>query len=247
MKWIWRGCRISTRESHGVVILDVRGSLTRESSIQTLGRQVSDLLATGERNFLLNLKKVRRINDHGLSALLGAYNAAMRRSGELKLVHLRKKVLKTLDEALLTPLFDVYDDEDQALVYFPVHEKTKKTKPAQASARANILARPTPPPAQRKGNRVPLSLLVRASWKTSVGSTATEDTLTEVLNGAGARIRLKAPVDKGLELLIANLHNRQAARARVVWVGERANHAGQPVGIKFLTPRGATWCTEFAG
>lgn len=99
---------------------------------------------------------------------------------------------------------------------------------------------------RRRSTRVSLSIPLQVKWTNPEGKMREEQTLTEVLNGAGARIRLKSPVHLGLEMEIVNLDNQESALARVVWASEHSPQDGQRVGIEFLTPRAAFWGTRYS-
>lgn len=232
--WQWTSCQIKTREFRGVMILTLRGRLARDKTAEALRFQVDELLAADKKQILLDLAHLRVINHTGLAALLGIYHATERCGGQLKLSSPHLRVLRALDNALLTPLFEVYGNTGEALASFKAWLFAPHTT-------TPYITMPT-----RKSPRVVLSLLMRVRWTSPAGKTWSEETLTEVLNTAGARIKLKHPVELMQEMEIVNLHNREAAPVRVVWVGEHSPQTGQPVGIKFLTPLAAAWCATFS-
>lgn len=99
---------------------------------------------------------------------------------------------------------------------------------------------------RRRSPRVALEIPLRVKWTGPDGRITEEQTRTEVLNGAGARIRLKNPIEMGLEMEIVNLENKESARARVVWASEHSPPDGQRLGIEFLTPRAAFWGSQYS-
>ena len=99
---------------------------------------------------------------------------------------------------------------------------------------------------RRRSLRDSLAIPLRVKWTNPEGETTEEQTVTEVLNGAGARVRLKGPVERGVEIEIFNLENQESALARVVWAGEHLPQDTQSVGIEFLTPRAAFWGTQYS-
>lgn len=249
--WTWKSCRIAERRIDDVAILDIKGNITRDRAAETLCNHVAVLVAAGERNILLNLKHVHRINHLGMGALLAAYICLANRSGNLKLVSVRDRILWSLDSAMLTPFFDLHQTQEEALASFAaLAERQRLAASASPTVPIRVVHPHRPAPAkivcQRKGDRVPLTLLLRAQWRTSNGVPSWEETMTEVINNAGARIRLKTHVDPGQELEIDNLYNMESARAKVVWVSQQENHAGYGVGIKFLSPQATKWCREFS-
>ena len=66
-------------------------------------------------NIVLNLGDVDYIDSSGIGELVSAYTTAKGRGGELKLLHLTKKVHDLLQLTKLYTVFDVYTDESIAL------------------------------------------------------------------------------------------------------------------------------------
>ena len=115
MKLPWDSYSIKVRDAQGVTILDLKGKMVGEKDSETLGERVSQLLAGNKKRFVLNLKKVRRIDNYGVAALLGAYKLISEKRGKLSLVNPSQEVKKQLDKIFLTAFLDVHDNEQEAL------------------------------------------------------------------------------------------------------------------------------------
>ncbi len=115
MKLPWDSYSIKVRDAQGVTVLDLKGKMVGEKDRKTLGERVSQLLAANKKRFVLNLKKVRRIDNYGVAALLGAYKLISEKRGELNLVNPSQEVKKQLDKVFLTAFLDVHDNEQEAL------------------------------------------------------------------------------------------------------------------------------------
>ena len=115
MKLPWDSYSIKVRDAQGVTILDLKGKMVGEKDSETLGERVSQLLASNKKRFVLNLKKVRRIDNYGVAALLGAYKLISEKRGKLSLVNQSQEVKKQLDKIFLTAFLDVHDNEQEAL------------------------------------------------------------------------------------------------------------------------------------
>ena len=115
MKLPWDSYSIKVRDAQGVTILDLKGKMVGEQNSEILGERVSQLLAVSKKRFVLNLKKVRRIDNYGVAALLGAYKLISEKRGKLSLVNPSQEVKKQLDKIFLTAFLDVHDSEQEAL------------------------------------------------------------------------------------------------------------------------------------
>ncbi len=110
--------KISTRQVDGVTILDLSGRITLgEGSVQ-LRDAVRDLLAKGQKHILLNLAEVNYIDSSGIGELVSAFTTVRNQGGELKLLKLTKKVHDLLQITKLYTVFDIKDDEAQAIGSF---------------------------------------------------------------------------------------------------------------------------------
>ena len=110
--------KISTRQVDGVTILDLSGRITLgEGSVQ-LRDAVRDLLAKGQKHILLNLAEVNYIDSSGIGELVSAFTTVRNQGGELKLLKLTKKVHDLLQITKLYTVFDIKDDEAEAIASF---------------------------------------------------------------------------------------------------------------------------------
>ena len=106
---------ISERVVEGVSILDLSGKIVLgEGDIQIKDR-IRDLLADGQRRILLNLADVSYIDSAGLGAIISCYTTAKREGGQLKLVHLTKKVQDLLAITKLITVFETFESEKEAI------------------------------------------------------------------------------------------------------------------------------------
>ena len=109
---------LSTRQSDGVAIVDLRGRITLGEGSVTIRNMVHDLLAKGQKSILLNLGNVNYIDSSGIGELLSGFTAAKKQGGELKLLNLTKRVRDLLQITKLYTVFDVNDDEAIAVKSF---------------------------------------------------------------------------------------------------------------------------------
>ncbi len=72
----------------------------------------------GHKHFLINLAGVDFIDSDGMGELVRCYSVIRQRGGEMRLVHLNKKVQELLQITRLNSLFETYSDEQVALQAF---------------------------------------------------------------------------------------------------------------------------------
>jgi anti-sigma B factor antagonist len=110
--------KTSTRQVEGVTIVDLSGRITLGEGSVTLRDTVHDLLSKGQKKILLNLDEVNYIDSSGIGELVSAFTAARKQGGELKLLNLTKKAHDLLQITKLYTVFDVRNDEAEAVKSF---------------------------------------------------------------------------------------------------------------------------------
>jgi anti-sigma B factor antagonist len=106
------------REINDVAIIDFSGKITLGEGSSTLRRTIKELIDKGHRKIVLNLYDVDYIDSSGIGELVSGYTTVRNASGELKLLHLTKRVHDLLQITRLFTVFDVESDEDTALRSF---------------------------------------------------------------------------------------------------------------------------------
>jgi len=111
---------ISQREKEGVMILDLKGSLTAGDSSGVLRDTTRKMVADGRRNVVLNLAEVDYIDSTGLGALVMFYTVLRKASGRLALLNLNRRHMELLVLTKLSTVFEIFDDEQSAVnSFFP--------------------------------------------------------------------------------------------------------------------------------
>ena len=110
--------KFKTRQVDGVTVLDLNGRITLGEGSVTLRDAVRDVLSKGSNHILLNLANVDYIDSSGIGELVSAFTTVKNSGGELKLLHLTKKVHDLLQITKLYTVFDVKDDEATAISSF---------------------------------------------------------------------------------------------------------------------------------
>jgi anti-sigma B factor antagonist len=94
------------------------GRITLGEGSAMLREMVRDLLSKGQKRIVLNLGDVNYIDSSGIGELVSGYTTVKNQGGELKLLHLTKKVHDLLQITKLYTVFDVHNDESTALTSF---------------------------------------------------------------------------------------------------------------------------------
>ncbi|MGE5488181.1 MAG: STAS domain-containing protein [bacterium] len=111
---------ISEREREGITILDLAGRITVGEEAAGLRERFRTLAAAGRNRVILNLREVDYIDSTGLGVIVMGYTALRRSGGGLVLEHLSERSIELLVLTKLSTIFDVFDDEQQAVnSFFP--------------------------------------------------------------------------------------------------------------------------------
>jgi anti-sigma B factor antagonist len=114
---------IREREREGIKILDLSGRLTVGPASTQLREATSRLHATGFKNIVLNLADVDYIDSTGLGSLVICFTSLQKSGGSLKLCNLNKRNLELLVLTKLSTVFQLYNDEQDAVnSFFPNRE-----------------------------------------------------------------------------------------------------------------------------
>ncbi|HMF56480.1 MAG TPA: STAS domain-containing protein [Pyrinomonadaceae bacterium] len=106
---------IRERQAGDVVVLDMDGRITIGEGSVTLRTAIRRLLEEGKKRILLNLAGVGYIDSSGIGELVSSYTAIGKESGQLKLLNLTQKLQDLLAITKLLTVFDVYENEADAL------------------------------------------------------------------------------------------------------------------------------------
>ena len=114
---------IQEREREGVVILDLKGRLTAGPAASVLRDHFARLTSAGRNQVVINLKGVDYIDSTGLGTLVICYTSLQKLKGNLKLANLNKRNLELLLLSKLSTVFELFNDEQDAInSFFPNRE-----------------------------------------------------------------------------------------------------------------------------
>jgi anti-sigma B factor antagonist len=110
--------RVTYRDAGVITVVDIGGRITLGEGSALLRKTVRELLEDNRIKIVLNLADVNYIDSSGIGELVSAFTAVKNRGGDMKLLHLTKKVHDLLQLTKLFTVFDVYSDEHTALGSF---------------------------------------------------------------------------------------------------------------------------------
>ena len=84
----------------------------------TQGETMEELLGDGNARFVLDVGEVPMIDSSGIGVIVRSLTSAKQRGGSLKLVNPSKLAMQTLKIVGLLGLFEVYNDEAEAVGSF---------------------------------------------------------------------------------------------------------------------------------
>ena len=107
---------ITERRVGTVTILELSGELVYDGGTQVLREAVTKAVGAGARVFLLDLQQLRALDSGGVGSLVAMFRHVTRQGGQLKLLRPSATARRVLGIAQLTGVFDIFDDEDGALL-----------------------------------------------------------------------------------------------------------------------------------
>ena len=101
-----------------VTVLRLSGRLELEEGDLDFRDHVDRLVAGGRLNILLDFKAVTRIDSAGIGMLVSKYLSTQKRGGTIKLLHLTRRSDHLMDITRLATVFEIFDDEADAVRSF---------------------------------------------------------------------------------------------------------------------------------
>lgn len=109
---------IKERHNDNISVLDLTGKLRLGEGSLEFHDAVRQLIEQGRKNIVINLENVSSIDSSGLGELVSGYVAVTKSGGRINLLHLSKRVHELMFMTKLLTVFDVYDNEREAVGSF---------------------------------------------------------------------------------------------------------------------------------
>lgn len=110
--------KATSRSVDGVEVIKLEGKITIGSGDTQLREVITNALNAGNNRILLDMSSVTTIDSSGIGELVGSFTTVTNRGGKLKLLHLPAKLNELLHITQLITVFEVYENEKEALGSF---------------------------------------------------------------------------------------------------------------------------------
>lgn len=110
--------KAEVRRVGDVSVIDLAGRITLGEGSGLVRSTIKELVNSGQKNILVNLKDVTYIDSAGLGELVGSYATVTNLGGSIKLLHPQNKVHDLLQVTKLYTVFIAFDDEAEAFRSF---------------------------------------------------------------------------------------------------------------------------------
>src|SRR5258708_32446120 len=108
----------ASRDIGDVTVIDMEGRITLGEGSALLRDLVRENLGKRRKKIVMNLAGITYIDSTGLGELVSGYRLIKSEGGEIKLLNLNKKVSDLLQITKLYTVFDVHNEEAEALASF---------------------------------------------------------------------------------------------------------------------------------
>jgi len=106
------------RDRGDVRIIELAGKITIGTGDVKMRELISAALEDGKSNIVLDLGGVTAIDSSGIGEMVACYTTVTKRDGQLKLLRMSPKINDILQVTQLITVFDVYDEEEEAVSSF---------------------------------------------------------------------------------------------------------------------------------
>lgn len=110
--------KLTSRQVGDVTVIDASGRITLGEGASAFRDTIRDLAGKGNKKLLINLSDVSYIDSSGIGEMVSGFTTVTNNGGQLKLVGLSKRVKDLLQITKLYTVFDVFDDEADAVRSF---------------------------------------------------------------------------------------------------------------------------------
>ena len=110
--------KATSRSVDGVEVIALQGKITIGAGDSQLREVITNAMNSGKNNLLLDMSGVTTIDSSGIGELVGSYTTVTNRGGKLKLLHLPAKLNELLHVTQLITVFEVYENEQEAVKSF---------------------------------------------------------------------------------------------------------------------------------
>lgn len=106
------------RDRGDVRVIALSGKITIGAGDVKLRELIQQSVEDGKTRLLLDLGGVSAIDSSGIGEMVACYTTVAKRDGQLKLLNLSPKINDILHVTQLITVFDVFDNEEEAVASF---------------------------------------------------------------------------------------------------------------------------------
>ena len=110
--------KLTSRQVGDVTVIDAGGRITLGEGASAFRDIIRDMSTKGNKKLLLNLGEVSYIDSSGIGEMVSGFTTVTNNGGQLKLLGLSKRVKDLLQITKLYTVFEVFDDEAEAVRSF---------------------------------------------------------------------------------------------------------------------------------
>jgi len=110
--------KIKKRPVGDVMVLDLSGKIMGGDDFDLFNNTIKGLAAEGQKDIVLNLKKVKWINSTGLGLMVSAYTSLVKEGGRMKIAEVSERIDNILHVTQLELIFETFTKEEEALASF---------------------------------------------------------------------------------------------------------------------------------
>src|SRR5207253_10234007 len=129
---------IHERRIGGVTILDMDGNIRIGGANVALQKALRSLVDEGRNQIVLNLARVAYIDSSGLGELISGHVTLSKKGGQIKLLHLTQRLHELMTITKLITIFEVYDDESEAVDSFKLRDAIAVATSPRGNAKSAI-------------------------------------------------------------------------------------------------------------
>ena len=235
--------KIRTRYIDDIAVVEIEGRININSSklIETVG----SILDSGVYKIIINMGGVDFVDYNGLSVLAIAYKSTLNSKGMMKLCGISLHILELLRVVKLDDLFEIYDDEEQALASFKARKRSAKKEKAEAEQ-----------PLRRRFTRLDIDIPIHYRLSKGLSGKGDRELYTgrmANISGAGVFIRTINVFPTGSEVALEMVFSKDkpplCLRGVVLWVADKSLqpdlYPGMGVGFMDLAPSAQEKIIEF--
>jgi anti-sigma B factor antagonist len=130
---------IPERRIGNVTVLDMDGNIRISGKNVALQEAVRSLVDQGRNQIVLNLERVSYIDSSGLGELISSHVTVTNRGGQIKLLNLTQRFQELMTTTKLLTIFDVYDEELEAIDSFKILDAVATAAAPRGDAIAGIV------------------------------------------------------------------------------------------------------------